>query len=183
MLSLRSCRILSAQNAAPEAPRIALWDAATPRRKHLEMAVAWLGLPQSPPWLNTLDMLRTYEGRAAQAYFAAWVGLPLRWAKPDAKRIPPHWLTIQERTSPLAPNGNGRLAVDPVNAILNYAYAVLEGQCRQALTAPGFDVACGFSPCRQGGPRQPRLRPDGALSPSGRRAGAGFLGANCVPPR
>jgi CRISPR-associated protein Cas1 len=34
--------------------------------------------------------------------------------------------------------------VDPANAILNYAYGVLEGQCRQALTAEGFDLSCGF---------------------------------------
>jgi len=37
-----------------------------------------------------------------------------------------------------------RHAVDPANAILNYAYAVLEGQTRQALSAEGFDLACGF---------------------------------------
>jgi len=30
------------------------------------------------------------------------------------------------------------------NAILTYAYAVLEGQTRQALTAAGFDLACGY---------------------------------------
>jgi CRISPR-associated protein Cas1 len=34
--------------------------------------------------------------------------------------------------------------VDPANAILNYAYAVLEGRTRQALSAAGFDLACGF---------------------------------------
>jgi CRISP-associated protein Cas1 len=28
--------------------------------------------------------------------------------------------------------------------VLNFAYALLEGQCRQALTRLGFDVACGF---------------------------------------
>jgi CRISPR-associated endonuclease Cas1 len=34
--------------------------------------------------------------------------------------------------------------VDPANALLNYAYGVLEGQVRQALSARGFDPACGF---------------------------------------
>jgi CRISPR-associated endonuclease Cas1 len=110
----------------------------------LDMALAWLGLPEPPPWLNSLDMLRTYEGRAARAYFAAWAGLPLRWAKGDVRRIPPHWLTVRERTSPLAPNGNARRAVDPANAVLNYAYGLLEGQVRQALSVQGFDLACGF---------------------------------------
>jgi CRISPR/Cas system-associated endonuclease Cas1 len=36
-------------------------------------------------------------------------------------------------------------AVDPANAILNYAYGVLEAQCRQALAAEGFDLGCGFA--------------------------------------
>jgi CRISPR/Cas system-associated endonuclease Cas1 len=34
--------------------------------------------------------------------------------------------------------------VDPANAIVNHAYRVLEGQCRQALAPEGFDLACGF---------------------------------------
>lgn len=41
-------------------------------------------------------------------------------------------------------NRNGRHAVDPMNACLNYSYGVLEGQCRHALNTFGFDVACGF---------------------------------------
>jgi CRISPR-associated protein Cas1 len=110
----------------------------------LDMALAWLSLPEQPPWLGSLDMLRTYEGRAARAYFAAWAGLPLEWAKGDAKRVPAHWRSVRERTSPLAPNSNARRAVDPANAILNYAYGVLEGQVRQALAVQGFDLACGF---------------------------------------
>jgi CRISPR-associated endonuclease Cas1 len=73
----------------------------------------------------------------------AWQGCP-SWAKGDDRRVPPHWLAVRERSSPLAPNGNARRAVDPLNAILNYAYGVLEGQCRQALAARGFDLACGF---------------------------------------
>ena len=46
--------------------------------------------------------------------------------------------------SPLAPNRNARHAVDPVNALLNYAYGCLESQVRQALTMQGFDIACGL---------------------------------------
>jgi CRISPR/Cas system-associated endonuclease Cas1 len=36
-----------------------------------------------------------------------------------------------------------RHVVDPCNALLNYAYGVLEDQCRTALAAFGFDVAAG----------------------------------------
>jgi CRISPR/Cas system-associated endonuclease Cas1 len=62
--------------------------------------------------------------------------LAVRWY------LPPHWQTIRERHSPLS--DSARRAVDPTNAILNYAYGVLEGPCRQALAAEGFDLACGF---------------------------------------
>jgi CRISPR-associated endonuclease Cas1 len=110
----------------------------------LDTALAWLTLPELPPWLMAVDMVRTYEARTARAYFTAWDGWALRWDKVSAKRLPPHWKVARERSSPLAPNNNARHAVDPLNAIQNYAYALLEGQCRQALTRLGFDVACGF---------------------------------------
>jgi CRISPR-associated protein Cas1 len=51
-------------------------------------------------------------------------------------------LTVRGRASTLAGKRN-RHAVDPCNALLNYAYGVLEGQCRTALAALGFDVAAG----------------------------------------
>jgi CRISPR-associated endonuclease Cas1 len=56
--------------------------------------------------------------------------------------LAPHWLVTRERNSPLG--GDTPHAVDPLNAMLNYAYGCLEGQARQALEAQGFDVACGF---------------------------------------
>jgi CRISPR-associated endonuclease Cas1 len=110
----------------------------------LDMALAWLTLPELPPWLQSVDMVRTYEARTARAYFAAWDGWTVRWDRADAKRVPPHWKVARDRSSPLAPGGNARRAVDPLNAVLNCTYALLEGQCRQALMRLGFDVACGF---------------------------------------
>jgi CRISPR-associated endonuclease Cas1 len=110
----------------------------------LDTALAWLTLPELPPWLMSVDMVRTYEARTARAYFAAWDGWTVRWDKAGAKRVPPHWKVARDRSSPLAPGSNARHVVDPLNAMLNYAYALLEGQCRQALTRLGFDVVCGF---------------------------------------
>jgi CRISPR-associated endonuclease Cas1 len=110
----------------------------------LETGLQWLALPDPPPWLSDLAVLRTLEARCAKGYFGAWVGLSLHFARSDVKRIPPHWLTIRERSSPLSPTGSGRHAVDPANAILNYAYGCLEAQARQALTVQGFDLAVGF---------------------------------------
>ena len=52
-------------------------------------------------------------------------------------RFPKAHLTIFSQAA-------ARHTVDPANAILNYAYAMLEGQTRQALSATRFDLACGF---------------------------------------
>jgi CRISPR-associated endonuclease Cas1 len=103
----------------------------------------WFELPELPERYYEVDFLRLVEGRAAKAYFESWVGLPLKWGKSDAKTLPPHWLTVTERTSPLS-NGNGRKAVNPGQCILNYAYALLESACRQALQKEGFDLSCGI---------------------------------------
>src|SRR5205814_2095520 len=94
------------------------------------------------PWLGTVIGVRTFEGQAAGQYFAAWKGYSLQWRKSARRYVPPHWQTIRERHSPLS--DSARRAVDPANAILNYAYGVLEGACRQAITVEGFDLSCGF---------------------------------------
>jgi CRISP-associated protein Cas1 len=110
----------------------------------LNMALSWLELDTPTPYLSTPEGLLMYEARCARAYWSAWAGLPLRWERLALKRIPPHWQAARERVSPLAPNSNARHAVDPVNALLNYALGCLESQVRQALTMRGFDIACGL---------------------------------------
>jgi len=110
----------------------------------LRSSLAWLEMAPPAPRLCLMDKLLSMEGRCANAYFEAWKGFPLKWAKPDAKKVPPHWLTFTGRASPLAPWENARHAVAPVNGVLNYAYALLEAQVRLALIKQGFDPACGF---------------------------------------
>jgi CRISP-associated protein Cas1 len=110
----------------------------------LRTAVSWFSLQTPPPWLSTIDQLRSYEGRAAAAYFSCWRSFRVRWARGDVKKIPPHWQFFDGRSSPITARGLPRHAIDPVNACLNYAYGVLESGVRQALTSQGFDVACGF---------------------------------------
>jgi CRISPR-associated protein Cas1 len=115
---------------------------ATRASEILENSLKWLDMPELPSYFYDIDYLRTYEGRNAKVYFESWQGLPLKWAKTDIKKVPPHWLTIPERTSPLA--GNGRHAVNPLHAALNYAYALLDNACRSALNKYGFDATCGY---------------------------------------
>lgn len=112
----------------------------------LDTALAWLdGLDlQTPTGRDLLADIRAMEARAARAYFTGMQGIPLMFAKRDSQRIPPHWRTITERSSPLAPWGNARHAVNPFHALLNMAYSMAESQTRAALAAAGFDTAAGF---------------------------------------
>jgi CRISPR-associated protein Cas1 len=110
----------------------------------LNDALAWFLLPSLPTRFYDIDWLRTYEGRAADAYFRAWKGLLIKWDKGVVKSIPPHWKSVAERSSPLSKNHGARWATNPAQAILNYAYALLESQVRQSLNADGFDCVVGF---------------------------------------
>jgi CRISP-associated protein Cas1 len=110
----------------------------------LGMALSWLGLATPTPYLSTATGVLMFEARCARANWGAWPGLALRWEKKAQKIVPPHWQAARERTSPLAPNANGRHAVDPINALLNYCYGCLESQTRQALLMQGFDLSVGL---------------------------------------
>jgi CRISPR-associated protein Cas1 len=81
------------------------------------------------------------EAAAANAYWSAWVGLPIRWASRDESQVPEHWRSFGTRASPLT--GNPRLAANPANAMLNYLYAILEAETRLACLGTGIDPGLG----------------------------------------
>lgn len=91
-----------------------------------------------------LDEIRIWEARVAAAYFDAWRDVPLYWAKPDLAKIPAHWEIIGDRNSPLSGGNSGGKAVRPAQAILNYAYGILEHTTRAALLAVGLDISVGI---------------------------------------
>ncbi|MBI4696054.1 MAG: CRISPR-associated endonuclease Cas1 [Gammaproteobacteria bacterium] len=86
---------------------------------------------------RSVESLRLIEARAATVYWGAW-NLMLQTV---GRHFPEHWRSFMQRTSSLS--GSGRKATHPVNAILNYSYAILAGQVQRALEARGFDVAVG----------------------------------------
>lgn len=92
--------------------------------------------------VNSIDAMRTIEARAGAAYWIGWSGVRAQFPAKDIPRIPEHWLTFGTRTSVLT--GSPRLAVNPLNAMLNYAYAVLEAETRLAISAMGLDPGLGF---------------------------------------
>jgi CRISP-associated protein Cas1 len=98
------------------------------------------GLRSTPP--ENIDGLLMFEAQAAHTYFSAWQMLPLRWKGTGRKPIPLEWWHIVARPSMVS--GRNRHASHPVNAILNYAYAVLESQVRIATVSHGLDPTVGY---------------------------------------
>ncbi len=106
-------------------------------------------LRTAPP--VTIDALRLLEARAAAAYFSCWQLVSLYWKGTGKKPIPTEWRQVGLRQSLLS--GGNRNATHPVNAILNYAYGVLESQVRIATVSAGLDPTIGYlHTCRPGRP-------------------------------
>ena len=91
--------------------------------------------------LSSRGKLLGEEGMAANIYFRCWHSRSLRWRGISRKPIPDDWHRIGPRMS--GPKGN-QFARHPVNAILNYCYAVLQNQVQTIIIAAGFDPSVGY---------------------------------------
>jgi CRISPR-associated endonuclease Cas1 len=87
--------------------------------------------------------LRVLEAGAAAAYFRAWRGTPIKWRNTRKRPIPEDWMEIGQRKSPYHETGN-KNAAHPVNAILNYAYTVLQSQIQIKAISEGYDPTIGI---------------------------------------
>jgi CRISPR-associated protein Cas1 len=92
----------------------------------------------------TLELrgLLILEGYAARLYWQLLSGTPLPWPPWTHSRVPQHWLCISARE--LGAVQQVRDATDPFNAILNYAYTLLEVETRIAIAANGLDPDLGL---------------------------------------
>ena len=75
---------------------------------------------------------------ALVAYFRVWYATSLLWRASARHPIPDEWRTVGPRASP------GLLLLEaeelhPVNAILNYTYAVLQSQVQIRLVSEGYE--------------------------------------------
>jgi CRISPR-associated endonuclease Cas1 len=91
---------------------------------------------------QTIADISVYESLAAADYWDSWKSLPVTFPKSDCNKVPEHWLTFGSRTSLLT--RSPRLAVNPINAVLNYLYAILEAESALAASAVGLDPGLGF---------------------------------------
>lgn len=92
-----------------------------------------------------IEQIKGVEGKAASSYFTTWNGLPVKWSGVNRKPIPDEWYWVGRRSSRLGsvsrPNKN---ATHPVQAMFNYAYAILETQLRSQIVAAGLDPTIGI---------------------------------------
>lgn len=96
---------------------------------------------------QTPEECRTMEGEAARRYFDAWTAdgrVTVRFCENDRENVPAHWLRFGGRASRATVRRSARNATDPVNAILNYLYAIAASECRIAIIAMGLDPGLGF---------------------------------------
>jgi CRISPR-associated endonuclease Cas1 len=102
------------------------------------LADAWSRLETA----TTLDELVHAERDAALAYWSGWRAVDVRFREADNRRVPSDWQRFGQRSSPFT--GAPRLAVNPINALLNYLYAIVEAETRIACLAVGLDPGLGI---------------------------------------
>lgn len=121
---------------------------AFPKNGHVDSAISKpeneIGqLKRNSP--QTVSQLMGLEGRVGYAYFNAWYACPIKWKGTDRHPIPDDWRQIGRRSSKLGSASHpNRFATHPINAMLNYAYGILEGQVRMQVVAAGLDPTIGI---------------------------------------
>jgi CRISPR-associated endonuclease Cas1 len=96
---------------------------------------------------SDVEELRQLEASAAACYFRVWSGSSLvvpRFVPRDITGVPEHWLRYDGRRSVLQSNNGNRKAERPVNAILNYLFALVEVETVLACHVMGLDPSMGI---------------------------------------
>ena len=93
---------------------------------------------------STLEEVRELEASGAAQYWSAWDKLEVTFVKADLSRVPDNWKVFEGRRSAVNP-GTARHATDPINALLNYLYRLVEAEGHIATVAVGLDPGLGVS--------------------------------------
>ncbi|MDX2221682.1 MAG: CRISPR-associated endonuclease Cas1 [Rhodospirillaceae bacterium] len=100
-------------------------------------------LKSNPP--RTVSKLAAIEGVVAQGYFYAWRALDMKWKAVSRYPIPDDWKQYLSRsTLNTKTRVRNKRATHPINAMLNYAYGVLEASTRIQVIAEGYDPTIGI---------------------------------------
>ena len=94
---------------------------------------------------SDLNAIFAIEGECASAYFASWHGLPVQWTGLARRPVPTDWHRYSGRSSlAVGIKPENRNASHPINAMLNYAYAVKLSQMQIDAIADGYDPILGI---------------------------------------
>lgn len=126
-------------------PRSPVWASI---HKNISIRTRWLH--DRPP--RQLRKLLGIEGAIAEEYFRAWSGISLKWRATKQYPIPDDWRKFGSRAALRGDQHRKQRATHPVNAMLNYAYAVLTSRLQISLIADGYDPTLGIMH------DQPRIR-------------------------
>ena len=96
------------------------------------------------PNAETMSILLSVEGKAANAYWRAWKDAHIQWVRENRYPIPEEWRAFKARASVLTGVKHKNLrASNQINAMLNYAYAVLMTRMKIEAITHGFDPLLG----------------------------------------
>ena len=107
-----------------------------------DVSATILDLAEIVEGLSSLEEIRQHEAVAANLYWGAWSAIDVRFVRRDEPRVPDNWRRFEGRRSAVNV-GSSRSATDPVNALLNYCYRLLEAEGRLACLAVGLDPGLG----------------------------------------
>ena len=92
-----------------------------------------------------MNAIFAIEGECASAYFRSWQGLPVQWKGISRRPVPQDWHAYGLRSSlATGVKAENRNASHPVNAMLNYAYAVKLAKLEIEAIADGYDLTIGI---------------------------------------
>lgn len=95
--------------------------------------------------LDSMNDIRAIEGESAARYFAAWTGIEMQWTAAGRYPVADDWHSYRSRSSTLTgKKARNWKASHPLNAMLNYAYAVRVAQLQVQAVAEGFDPFAGI---------------------------------------
>lgn len=90
-----------------------------------------------------INDIRAIEGQCASMYFIAWQGLEMKWTGP--RPVPEQWRFYKARSSTAkTATPQNRHASHPINAMLNYGYAVMLAKLQLQAIADGYDPTIGI---------------------------------------
>lgn len=117
-----------------------------PEHRDTEMAItrAERGIVELGHALEDMQQVRAIEGECASLYFRAWRNLRLQWKISKRYPVPEGWLAYRGRSSVHECKPENRRATDPINAMLNYGYAVMHSKLQIKAIADGYSPLLGI---------------------------------------